>query len=236
MIYTVGTLEDIIRTELNEYATTRISAAEVLAALNDAQLQVATRSLCIEKEILEVTVSGRNTVKSYGIRTNFVELISLDSAVVFTSDDVTFEDDDVEWNTIAAAADLKIGMQCILPTNIGSVPFNNKTYPEYWFNWGEYLVIEPVPDARYILKLYYSDYPAKLTDDASVLEVPKEFHQCVIDYTLYLLSIKLQRWTSVAIYYNKYITSLQMATVVYVRKFSDARASREIPKQIKGAD
>lgn len=236
MIYTVDTIEDILRSELNEYSTIRISAAEVLAAINDAQLHVATRSLCIEKEILEVTVSGRNTVKSYGIRTNYVELISEDDLVVFTDDDVTFEDDDVEWNTIAASADLKIGLQCILPTNIGSVPLNNSTYPEYWFNWGDYLVIEPVPDARYILKLYYADYPIQLTGDSSVLEVPKEFHQCVIDYALHLLSIKLQRWTDVALYYNKYLTSLQMATVIYVRKFPDTKASREIPKQFKGAD
>jgi hypothetical protein len=229
MIFTVDSLSDVVRSELNETQTTIISAAEMLRAINDTQLHIATRAYCIEKEASMVTTSGRNRIKFNGIRVNYIEYLGIDSPIVFSSD---FTDLSVTWNLTAGSAGTNLGLQRILPTNIGHTSLKTTT-PEKWFNWGKYVIIEPVPDDRYILKLYYADYPAELTLTTEELEVPHEFQQCSISLVLSLLSMKLRRWGDSMGYYNKYISELQVAKAQYVNKYPDIRASLLIPDTVR---
>ncbi|MDD5187632.1 MAG: hypothetical protein PHF57_05445 [Methanoregula sp.] len=232
MIYTVSSIETLVRYDLNQSGTTEISSAEVLRAVNDGQMFVATRGLSIEKEAVKVTTSGRNVIKHDGIRVNYIELIGTDEYRYFIDDDCVWTDDDVTWYNTAAATSYNIGLQCILPTNIGYVALRG-TQPQKWFNWGKYVVIEPVPDDMYCMKLYCADYPATLVDTWEELEVPKEFQPSVIDFVKSVLCIKLKRYTEVAAYYNKSIAGIQKAKAEYIRKIPDPRSAREVPEVIK---
>jgi hypothetical protein len=229
MIYTVASVETTIRSELNESTTTRLSSAEILRAINDGQVYVATRGLCIQKEALSVTVPGRNTIPALGVNVNYIELIGAAGYVVFDS---IFTDSTVTWYHTAGTTSTPIGLQLILPTNIGYVPLNGAA-PQKWFPWGNSIVIEPLPADRYILKLYYADYPAAIV--SGDLEVPKEFQRCVIDFCLWSLCIKLKRWTEVAAFYNKCAVGIQRAQAEYVKSNPAARAAREVPKSVKEA-
>lgn len=231
MIYNVTNMEALIRSELNESTTLRISDTELLAAINDGYKYVATRGLCYEKESLGVTIVGRSTVKFAGIRVNYLELLGIDSYSVFTDDDMKFTDDDTTWYAVAGAQTTDRGLMCILPTAIGHTPLNG-TIPQKWFNWGKYVIVEPVPDQRYVLKFYYSDYPTALALNTDELLLPKEFHRCVIDYAEAMLSIKLKRWVDVVGHYNMCAQQLQKARSEYILKRPDPRAMREIPEAV----
>ena len=50
------------------------------------------------------------------------------------------------------------GLLRVLPTNMGYISTSGSV-PQYWFQWGQYVVIEPVPDDTYSLTLFISDYP-----------------------------------------------------------------------------
>lgn len=225
----VSTAKSLIRSGLNESSTAKVSDAEVLQSINDGQIQVATRGLCLEKVIFETTITGQHIIPGHGVKVTSVELLGLDSYTVFSG---SYEPSDVTWYNTAGVSPTNRGMPCILPTNIGYLPLKG-TAPQRWFNWGRYIVIEPTADARYVLKLHYADYPATLTADLDELEVPLEFQQCVIDFAISVLSIKLRRWSEVATFYNKYILGLQSAKEVYIKKRPDPRAARDIPDAVK---
>ena len=232
MIYIVSTMRTLIRTELNESTTTRISNAEILAALNEGYKFVATRGLCYEAETAYVTTVGRNIIKHAGLRVNSIEYLGLDSLVQFTDGDIVFTDGDVTWYTTSGVAEDQIGLQCILPTNVGYVPLKG-TQPQKWFPWGKYVVLEPTPDARYVLKLYIATYPAALVGDTDELLVPDEFKRSVVDYAESVLCIKLRRWAEVGAFYNKCIIGTQKARAEFVKSRPDPRAARDIPKEVK---
>jgi hypothetical protein len=230
MIYDVQSIRTFIRTELNEAGTTRITDAEILASINDGQMYVATRSLCIEKDALCSTMTGRNTIKHSVIRINYIEYIGIDSYAYFTDD--VFVASDVTWYATAGTTEIELGLQKIMPTNIGHTPLKDTT-PQKWFNWGKYVILEGVPDKIYALRLYYSDYPATLTGDTEVLEVPREFQDTVVDFALHALCIKLKRWAEVGTYYNKCTSGIQKAKAEYIKRVPDSRAAREIPESVE---
>jgi hypothetical protein len=231
-MFTVDFMEDLIRAELNENTTARITAAEILLALNIGSVEVATRALCIEKETYTITTSGRSDVQVAGVRVNFIGVLGSDGGVDFDDGCLVFVDDDVTWYKTSAGTSEEKGLRCISPTEYGYSPVKG-TAPERWFNWGANIVIEPTPDARYILKLYYSDYPDELVNSTDVPNAPTEFHPCIIDYALSMLCIKLKRWADVAAYYNKYLKDMQTAKAVYVKKSPDLRSAQKAPDSVK---
>jgi len=123
----------------------------------------------------------------------------------------------------------------IKPTDVGYVSLNG-TYPQYWFPWGNYIAIEPVPDAQYQLLFYIADYPEyELTEDSDIpYDLPFEFHPCVVDFALYTLSMKLKRWEQAARYYNAYVRNLKIRKAEYVKRKAEQRAIHNIPDNVKG--
>jgi hypothetical protein len=225
-------MENAIRSEMNESSQGRISSAEVLSVINAGQSEAATRGLCIEKDCLVTTIPGRNSIASVGVNVNYIEVIGVDYYCIFVDGDVVFTDAAVGWYRTTVVSSVGMGLQCILPTNIGYTPLNGNA-PQKWFPWGKVIILEPVPDTRYVLKLYYSDYPADLVNPTDVPEVPTEFHRCIVDFAISALCIKLRRWSEVAAYYNRYINELQAARIVYIKKISDQRSAHEVPQAVK---
>jgi hypothetical protein len=58
------------------------------------------------------------------------------------------------------------GLLKIRPQMVGSL---SSGAPKYWFSWGQYVVIDPVPDQVYALTLYIADYPSAQLTEANPL-------------------------------------------------------------------
>ena len=122
----------------------------------------------------------------------------------------------------------------IRPTDVGYVSLNG-TYPQYWFPWGNYVAIEPVPDAQYQLTFYLADYPEyEMTESSDMFyDLPIEFHPCVVDFALYVLALKLRRWKQAVIYYNTYVRNLKIRKAAYMKRKVEQRAIHQIPANVK---
>ena len=120
------------------------------------------------------------------------------------------------------------------PRGVGHIAINS-SFPRYWFQWGEYIVIEPVPDAVYSLLLYIPDWPTvglSVTPNVPV-DLPPEFHPCVVDFACYVLAMKLGRWGLATQYYNTYIRNMKKRYIDYIRRKTERREIHEIPDNVK---
>jgi len=106
--------------------------------------------------------------------------------------------------------------------------------PQYWFQWGNYLAIEPVPDDDYVINLFISDYPSSemTLDDDTPSELPYEFWESIIDFALYVLSIKLERWDDVRSYYNNYVNNLRRRRMDYIKRKAEERMVHRFPDEV----
>jgi hypothetical protein len=122
----------------------------------------------------------------------------------------------------------------IRPEMCGFVTTEDST-PKGWFPWGDKIVVEPVPDDVYYLKLFIADYPASemtlVTDSPDSL--PDEFQPCIMDYACYVLSMKLKKWRQAAIYYNTYIHNLKKRRDEYIQRKAEKSAIHKIPDNVK---
>jgi hypothetical protein len=229
-------MESMIRSDLNESTTVRISSAEILTALNEAYKEVASRGLSIEQEDYAVTTEGCNFVKTTGNTVTYVELVNLGDTVFFLdTPDVAWQDTlGVTWQSEENPSGFpRQGLQCISPLAVGYIPILRGTFPQYWFPWGKYIFIEPKPDDRYLLRLYYADTPTAAMTTGTPEDLPIEFHPCVPKFAAAMLCIKLKRWADVTKFYNLYITSLQGARALYIKKYPDLRAAHVQPDSVE---
>jgi hypothetical protein len=235
MIYTLQTIEDIIRSELNETSTIRLSDAEVYAAINDATKDIAAIGLCCEHDDLITTISGCNVIKFSGIKVNYIEIISPFPGIIWTDTaSVVWTDTaDVVWTDRTGGDSINQALLCIPPSTVGHIPIT-QLYPEYWYQWGNYIILHRIPNSEYVLKLHIADYPnAALSAVTDISDLPVEFHSCIIDFALYTLCIKLRRWTNCAIHYNNYINNIQRTKAEYVKKIPDKRWNMKLPDTVE---
>lgn len=124
----------------------------------------------------------------------------------------------------------------IRPEACGYTTLRNYS-PQYWNNWGRrYVVLEPVPDDAYILKLFIADYPSTaLVNTTDVpTELPEEFRPCIIDFACYVLSLKLKKYRQAAKFYNLYISGVKRRRDEYVKRKAERRAIHGIPDHVQG--
>ncbi|MFH1147971.1 MAG: hypothetical protein V1736_09740 [Pseudomonadota bacterium] len=129
-------------------------------------------------------------------------------------------------------SDIDHGLLKILPTNVGHIAIDG-TAPQYWFQWGNNIVIEPVPDAAYSLTLSISDYPtAELTLTTEYpTSLPDEFHPCVVDFACYVLSMRLKKWGQASRFYNLYINNLKKRRKEYIDRKVERRSGHIIAEK-----
>ncbi len=128
------------------------------------------------------------------------------------------------------------GLLKIPPTVMGRAMINDYV-PQYWFPWGDNVIIDPPPDADsdYRLLLFMADYPRReLTQFYdSPDELPEEFHPCIVDFACYALSLKLKKWKHAAKFYNIYIEGLKKRKKDYIDRKAEKRAIHHIPDKVK---
>ena len=212
---TVAKIISMVRSDLNETTTTMLSDAELTIQINDGYKDTCVKGLCYENKIAKNNIATSQKVISLVgdnvIRVNYVEY---------------------KTGTTEGGK----GMIGILPQAVGYIPINTNV-PQYWFQWGQYLIVEPLPDAAtYDLAVYAACYPSAVlvatSADLPASNLPAEFHECVYLFTLAFAALKLRRWGDAAMAYNKYIVAVQQKRMEYVMKYPDGRASHELPDNV----
>jgi hypothetical protein len=213
---TLATIRNLIRSDLNEATTTMLSDTELNSIINDGYKDTAVKGLCYENKIAKTNINVSEKVISLldqnpkVIRVNYVEYKS---------------------GTTQGGK----GLMCIQPQAIGHIPISGNA-PQYWFQWGDMLVIEPLPDVgTYDLAIYASCIPTPvLSADSDVCsDLPSEFHECVYYFALAIAAVKLKRWSMVATYYNKYIVDVQTKREQYAINRIDSRSSHTLPDAVQ---
>ncbi|HLA29317.1 MAG: Fibronectin, type III domain protein [Parcubacteria group bacterium GW2011_GWF1_40_6] len=165
----------------------------------------------------------------YGIFDVLIDSVSVGAVSSYNFTNVA------EAHTISATFGPLMGQRALLkirPENCGHITINDNS-PQYWFQHGDNIVIEPVPDAVYALKLYVSDFPDAALTTGEPDSLPDEFHSCIVDFACYALSMKLKKWKQAAKYYNIYVKNLTQRRKDYIDRKAEKRAIHQIPNNIK---
>jgi hypothetical protein len=125
-------LETRVRTYINEVTASFFTQAEIYRWLSVAAKDIAQKSLCVRRIIDAVTANATRTVTTNVYKVLYVEYLP--------------------------ASGRPVMLAKIDPIKVGGVPLNG-TAPQYWYELGNTIGIEPVPDAIYNLRLYAADMP-----------------------------------------------------------------------------
>jgi len=129
-------LELRVRTYLNEVAADFYTQAEIWRWLSIAAKDIAQKTLCVRRILDVKTTSAARNVATRCYKVLHVEYVpSSGRAQMLTKID---------------------------PLRAGHYPTNG-TAPQYWYEFGSYIGIDPVPDAVYYLRLYVADLPKMQT-------------------------------------------------------------------------
>lgn len=213
---TVSNIINNVRSALNETTTTMLTNTELTIMENDGYKDVCAKGFAYEKKITKDNISADQKIISlvgqHIVRINYVEYKS---------------------GTTQGGS----GMMCTPPTSIGHMPIPSNA-PWYWFQWGEYLIVEPLPDvATYDLEVYATCFPSAVlvatTADIPSSDIAVEFHEDIELFTNAFACLKLGRWSDLSAYYNRYINSVLMKKEQYILKYADSKISLEIPESVK---
>ena len=129
-------LEARVRTYLNEVTADFYLQAEVWRWLSVAAKDIAQRTLCIRRILDAVTVSATRNVATNAYKVLHVEYIP--------------------------SSGRERMLTKIDPLRAGHYPTNG-TAPQYWYEFGSNIGIDPVPDGVYKLRFYVADLPKMTT-------------------------------------------------------------------------
>jgi len=212
---TLSNIRSLVRSELNESGTTAITNTELNTLVNDGYKDVCVKGLSYENKISFDNITGSEKIIDLAFATNHILKVNY-----------------VEYKS--GATEGGWGMLGVLPQIVGHSAIADYT-PQYWFQWGDRLIIDPLPDvATYDLEVYASCYPATVrsADGDLLTSLPAEFHESVYLFTLAFAAFKLKRWGDAANAYNRYIIEVQRKRNEYVRKYPDGRFTHELPDNV----
>jgi hypothetical protein len=210
---TLSTMRSLLRSRYNEASTVRVTDTELNAILNDGYKDTAVKGLCYECKIPKTNIpSAVKMVPLRGSNVVRVMFVEYDKGVLGST-----------------------GLLCAAPQMTGYEPIKSDV-PKSWFQWGEFLTIEPPPDvATYDLNIFAACYPAaEMGDSDTPSSLPAEFHECVYLFGEAFTALKLKRWSDFHLIYNKYIDTVQSKRMQFISKFPDSRDMNEIPDVVNG--
>lgn len=125
-------LETRVRTYLNEVTADFYTQAEIRRWLSVAAKDIAQKTLCVRRILDVVTATSTRNVTTNAYKVLHVEYVPASGrATMLTKID---------------------------PLRLGNYLVNGTT-PQYWYEFGSAIGIEPLPDAVYNLRLYVADLP-----------------------------------------------------------------------------
>lgn len=129
---TVSELETRVRTYLSEVTPSFFTQVEIWRWLSLSAKDIGQKCL-VPRRVLEVdTTSGTRTVTTHVYKVMHVEYVP--------------------------SSGRSLNMPKIDPLRIGHYPLDGTT-PQYWYEHGDSIGVEPLPNATYRLLLYVIDFP-----------------------------------------------------------------------------
>lgn len=118
---------------------------------------------------------------------------------------------------------------------MGHSPVNSPS-PQFWCQWGQFLVVDPVPATATTLTVYIADYATALSSDTDQLGttagLPNEVHELVFDYTLWMAHLRDRQYAAAAGIYMMYSNKCLLHRSFFDKKYADRQADQEIPDRI----
>jgi hypothetical protein len=125
-------METRIRTYLNEVSANFYTQAEIWRWLSIGAKDIAQKTLCVRRIIDATTTTSTRAVNTSAYKVMHVEYIP--------------------------SSGREQSLEKIDPLKLGHYK-SNGTVPQYWYEYGNTIGIEPIPDATYNLRLYVADSP-----------------------------------------------------------------------------
>lgn len=124
------------------------------------------------------------------------------------------------------------GLMKITPAMIGHAKLDGVS-PQFWFQWGRLVYIEPIPTTAVTLTIRYYDSPAELFEGIDIPDIPEPLQPAIVYYAMFLLYLKLKKWGNAHRAYNVYAEMIMRCRRLYVDQEADGRFEHEIPTSIK---
>jgi hypothetical protein len=216
------TIRTLVRSLLDESTAAQFTDVQLNSWINAAERHIAVLSGCYETIQPLTTTPGDRKVTFVGDRVNYVEFL-IGGTYIFIpggstqwqdTDDTIWQDtNDVIWQNYTHAiliSNPPVGPLRYSPHNLGHMSYDETSAPQFWFQWGNYIVVDPKPATTYNLNAYVSrsDFDVMTTDGASPT-IPAEFVSAIIPYVLYRAKIKARKYREAAQSYAEYIVFLQ---------------------------
>lgn len=125
-------MESRVRTYINEVTPSFFTQAEIYRWLSWAMKDVAQKTLCVQRIINARTANATRNVATDTYKVLHVEYLP--------------------------TGDRPVMLAKIDPLKVGRIALNG-TAPQFWYEIGNNIGIEPIPDGVYSLRLYCADYP-----------------------------------------------------------------------------
>ena len=199
-------LQSRVRDRLNEATASFFSTTQITAWINDGENDIALKGLCLESIQSKSTTSTVRTVAVTCIKVHHVEYIPTGT---------------------------NVGLIKINPLQIGRAIDDTVTTPQCWFQWGQAIGIDPVPDDTYALKIYTSIHSitglSEATDEPAI---PPEFIPLIIDFAVYRGLLRDNQYAKAAEIYVPYINKLKQVRNRVLERYSNIRKDMSIPNTI----
>jgi len=196
-----------VLTITNENSTSAIFTSAVLNRfLNDAERDIAAKTGCLEHiDTLTTTVSSR-TVQFSGFKVKNLEYIPVTGT--------------------------RTGLPKITLKHFGRLPLTGVT-PQYWTQWGGFILVEPIPASSYTLYATISDYPlTEMSSDTDEPSIPAVYHEDMIWYAVSRCYMRKGRREQGAFAYNRYIEAIQLKKFTRTYPKQDSRLLTSIPEAV----
>jgi hypothetical protein len=205
---TLAQIRSMIHDTVEETCTILLSDTYLNIIINQGYKDVAIKGLCYEKKLPKNVLSGSTIISLVGdnvIRTNYLE------------DSYSGE-----------------GMVMINPLAKGHANVDDDR-PYYWFQWGNYIVLDPLPSHTYFtVNVFASCMPdtSMINDTDTPANLPPEFHESVFEFSVVPVFIKLKKWKKAVAAYNAYIHGVRMRRQNYIKVTPDHHSDRELPLSV----
>ena len=223
-------LQSMVVSSLVEYSILLFPDDMIVRALNDAQMDIAVKGLCIEAAVEYTTVANSR-------------LISTQSTILTTDDGIILTTDGgAPLSTADSAEVVKVlgveyvpttgtrrGLLPITPMQLGHIP-TKSVEPEFFFRWGRYVGIEPKPTTNYELVIYVAQSPFnKLITPTDIPEIPAAYIPFMIDYAVSRCLIRMRKFQTGFMVYNEYVGRVKRLRRTITAKYAGKAEDTLIP-------
>ena len=196
-----------VLTITNEASTSSIFTSTVLNRfINDAERDIAAKTGCLEHIDTLYTKASTRTVQFSGYKVKNLEYIPVSGT--------------------------RIGLPKITLKHFGRLPLSGAT-PQYWTQWGGFVLIEPIPASAYTLYATISDYPLiEMSSDTDEPTIPATYYEDLIWYAVSRCYMRKGRREQAAYTYNRYIEAIQFKKFQRTYPKQDNKTLASIPEGV----